>query len=84
MQIMGQRNGAQTTCRYKQNDVLNRDVINSFDCTNLKDEQKKAVTAFLQGKDAFVSKSLPTSSGKSLCFYHNIDSHLEKGELGLG
>ena len=29
----------------------------------------------------FVSKSLPTGSGKSLCFYHNID--LEKGELGL-
>ena len=33
---------------------------------DLKDEQRKAVAAFIQGKDVFVS--LPTGSGKSLCF----------------
>ena len=33
---------------------------------NVKNSQKEAITAFLQGKDVFVS--LPTGSGKSLCF----------------
>ena len=33
---------------------------------NVKNSQKEAISAFLQGKDVFVS--LPTGSGKSLCF----------------
>ena len=34
--------------------------------SSLRPQQKHAVTSFLQGKDVFVS--LPTGSGKSLCF----------------
>ena len=34
--------------------------------SSLKSQQKRAITSFLEGNDVFVS--LPTGSGKSLCF----------------
>ena len=36
------------------------------DYNDLKDKQKDVITALFKGKDVFVS--LPTASGKSLCF----------------
>ena len=35
--------------------------------SSLKSQQKRAITGFLEGNDVFVN-SLPTGSGKSLCF----------------
>ena len=40
--------------------------VNSLGFTKLTDDQHEAITAFLSGRDVFVS--LPTGSGKSLCF----------------
>ena len=45
-------------------------IIQKAACTvgypNLRSEQERAVLAFMLGKDVFVS--LPTGSGKSLCY----------------
>ena len=46
--------------------VIIDEAATSLGYTHLKDEQKKALHAFISGKDAFVS--LPTGYGKSLCY----------------
>ena len=43
-----------------------RDAASSLGYSSLKNEQKRAIEAFIGGKDVFVS--LPTGYGKSLCF----------------
>ena len=45
---------------------LINEVVGNVGYEKLKDDQRDAIAAFLQGKDVFVS--LPTDSGKSLCF----------------
>ena len=47
-------------------DGLVRKAAESMGYVSVKDEQLGAVLAFLQGRDVFVS--MPTGSGKSLCF----------------
>ena len=47
-------------------DVLIEEATALLGCQSLKEEQKRAVKAFVEGKDVFVS--LPTGYGKSLCY----------------
>ena len=47
-------------------DVLIQETAASLGYQSLKEEQKKAVKAFVQGEDVFVS--LPTGYGKLLCY----------------
>lgn len=47
-------------------DVLIEKAAASIGYQSLKEEQKRAVKAFVEGKDVFVS--LPTGYGKSLCY----------------
>ena len=47
-------------------DILIREVAVSLGYSSLKEEQKKVLRAFVEGKDVFVS--LPLVYGKSLCY----------------
>ena len=49
-----------------QLDILIEETAALLGYQSLKEEQKKAVKAFVEGKDVFVS--LPTGYGKSLCY----------------
>ena len=42
------------------------EVAGEMGFTSLRDKQKEAILAFVKGRDVFVS--LPTGSGKSLCY----------------
>ena len=47
-------------------DVVKDAVLKLLDYLNLKEKQREVILSFVKGNDVFVS--LPTGSGKSLCF----------------